>query len=176
MICSLTVPLFNSLTPDALLAATPSSKWTPRYLGGMISLFYPRGDPLGLGKGLWSEKDCVSFTCFHGKREILAPTGPFVGISVNMWRRWDNGFTVIFCAIKKEWFQIVDGKRVLKESQVVETRAFPRIRCVLVTANTQLNIYFVQYLNFNLNCWNSWGHPFKPYIRTPSPHTFISQQ
>ena len=32
----------------------------------------------------------------------------------------------------------------LKEPQVIETRAFPRTDYPLITANTQVNIYFVE--------------------------------
>ena len=36
----------------------------------------------------------------------------------------------------------------LKRPQVIETRAFPRIRCALITAKMQVKNHFVQYLNF----------------------------
>ena len=38
---------------------------------------------------------------------------------------------------------------LLKGPQVIETRAFPRIGYVLITAKTQVIICFVQYLNFD---------------------------
>ena len=37
----------------------------------------------------------------------------------------------------------------LKEPQVIERTAFSRIGYVLITANTQVYIHFVQHLNFN---------------------------
>ena len=40
-------------------------------------------------------------------------------------------------------------RAVLKRPQVIETWAFPMIRYALITAKTQVKIYFVQYLNFN---------------------------
>ena len=37
----------------------------------------------------------------------------------------------------------------LKEPQVIETRAFPKIGYALKTAKTQVKIHFVQYQNFD---------------------------
>ena len=37
----------------------------------------------------------------------------------------------------------------MKEPQVIERRAFPRIGYALMTAKMQVKIYFLQYLNFN---------------------------
>ena len=48
---------------------------------------------------------------------------------------------------------------MLKEPQVIETRAFPRIDYALITAKTQVTISFVQYQNFErsfLN-WSAWS-------------------
>ena len=44
---------------------------------------------------------------------------------------------------------ILTVENVLKEHQVFETRSFPRIGYALVTAKTQVKIYFVHYLKFN---------------------------
>ena len=37
----------------------------------------------------------------------------------------------------------------LKEPQVIETRVFSRTGYALITAKTQVKIYFVQYMKFN---------------------------
>ena len=42
------------------------------------------------------------------------------------------------------------------------------------TAEYQLIIFELKCMI--LNCDNNWGDPFKPYLPTPSPRNFISQQ
>ena len=65
-------------------------------------------------------------------------------LCLGMNKRWQ-----FFCSTVCFVNQLLIYFHYLKELQVIETRAFPRIGYVLITAKTRVKIQFWQYLNCN---------------------------
>ena len=100
---------------------------------------------------LWRVSSCIKAgrwikrADLKGKRLISWETA--LHHSQVAWCRRGSEDTFVFSEmlvemLKKKW-------RVLKEPLAIETRAFSRIGSGLITAKTQVEIYFLQYLNYN---------------------------